>query len=232
NENGDAFDAENDVKSTVDVRALTLQEIGFSFAREVNMGGMNFAAGITPKYVKATVYDYEAKATDEDADDNEDDYSKEYSHFNLDLGVAKNYANGWRTGFVIKNLIAQEYDTYRRNSNTGEMEKTGNRIELKPQARIGVSHTSDWHTVALDVDLTENEPVGFEEGSRFVALGGELNLADWAQLRAGYRVNTVDSDRSIASVGLGLSPFGVHFDVAVAGNDNEMGAAAQFGFRF
>jgi hypothetical protein len=233
NPDGSPFDPTNDIESTVDVRGIRLDEIGLSFAREFAINGATFAVGVTPKYVKATVYDYQANANTADNDDlDADDYSKEYSGVNLDVGVAKNYNNGWRTGFVVKNLIKQEYDTYRLDPTTGNKEKTGNSIELKPQARLGVSHTSEWHTVALDVDLTENEPVGFEEASRYVALGGEFNMADWAQLRAGYRMNTVDSARNIASIGFGISPMGIHLDLALAKNSDEIGAAAQFGFRF
>ena len=54
----------------------------------------------------------------------------------------------------------------------------------------------------------------------------------WGQLRAGYRANLSNSDRSVTSAGIGFSPFGVHVDLAVAGNDNEVGIAAQVGFRF
>jgi len=233
NADGTPFDATNDVKSTVDVRGVQLREVGLSFAREFAISGATFAVGVTPKYVKATVYDYQANAnTADDADIDAADYSKDYASVNLDIGVAKNYNNGWRTGFVIKNIIKQEYETYRLNTATGLKEKTGNSVELKPQARLGVSHQSDFATVALDVDLTENDPVGYEDKSRYVSLGGEINLADWAQLRAGYRVNTVESGRNIASLGFGLSPMGIHFDLAVAKNTDEVGASAQFGFRF
>ena len=65
-----------------------------------------------------------------------------------------------------------------------------------------------------------------------IALGGELNAFGWAQIRAGYRVDMVDSARNITSLGLGLSPFGVHVDLAVAGNANEVGASFQLGFRY
>jgi hypothetical protein len=48
----------------------------------------------------------------------------------------------------------------------------------------------------------------------------------------GYRYNIADSKTSTASAGIGLSPFGIHLDLSVAGNSRELGAAIQFGFRF
>jgi len=227
------IDPTNNLQSTVDIRGLVLRELSLSVAHEFSANGTTFAVGVTPKLVTATVYDYQATVDTADNNDiNSSDYSKEYKNVNFDIGLAKNYNNGWRTGFVIKNVIKQSYDTYRLNTATGNKEKTGNTVELKPQARVGVSHQTDFYTVALDVDLTENDPVSFEEKSRYVSFGGEINLANWAQLRAGYRVNTSESGRNIPSIGLGLSPMGIHFDLAVAGNADETAASAQFGFRF
>lgn len=223
------FDGSTDVKSSINVRALIQQEFGLSLAHKFD----SVAVGITPKLVKTRVYDYFDNATSALSDNKSaNDYMKEYSDFNVDIGAAKDYANGWRTGLVVKNLISHEYEGYRDLDGDGIKDPTGYKVKTSPQARLGVSHSSGWHTVALDVDLTENEPVDFEEGSRFVALGVELNAADWAQLRLGYRVNTVDSSRNVASAGVGLSPLGIHLDVGVAGNANEIGASAQFGFRF
>lgn len=233
NSDGTPFDATNDIQSTVNIRGIQLREVALSFAREFSLKGATFAVGVTPKYVKVTVYDYQANANNADDDDvDTDDYAKDYASVNLDIGVAKNYHNGWRTGLVFKNIIRQEYDTYGLNSDTGVVEKTGNSVKLNPQARIGASYQTEFSTVALDIDLTENEPAGFDEKSRYVSLGGEYNLVDWAQIRAGYRINTSESGRNIPSVGIGLSPAGIHFDLAVAANADEIGASAQFGFRF
>jgi hypothetical protein len=227
------IDPTDQLESSVEIRGVLLRELGLSVAREFAISGATFALGVTPKLVTTTVYDYQATVDEADDDDiDKDDYSEEYRDINLDIGVAKNYNNGWRTGFVIKNLIKHEYDTYRRNPSTGVKEKTGNTVELKPQARLGISYQTERYTAAMDLDLTENDPIGFEEKSRYVALGGEFNMADWAQLRAGYRINTSEGGRNIPSLGLGLSPLGIHFDLAVARNADETAASAQFGFRF
>jgi hypothetical protein len=133
---------------------------------------------------------------------------------------------------VLKNIIPYKLDFKRAPTPGATPVATGDTLTLNPQARLGVSHTNNWSTVALDVDLTRNDPSGLENATRYIALGGELNALGWAQLRAGYRIDTENSARNITSIGLGLSPFGVHADLAVAGNANEIGASFQLGFRY
>jgi len=213
--------------STVDIRGVSLTEIGVSLSREFNMQGMPIALGITPKYVGVITFDYSSAVNEADTGDMQaSDYIYETSSFNIDVGAARDFGNGWRAGAVIKNLIPQEYDLV-QNGVTQE-----DTVKLNPQARVGASYEQGWFTVGADLDLTENEAVGFEDNTRYLALGAEMNAADWAQLRVGYRADLVNSDRSVVSAGFGLSPFGMHFDLGVAANSSELGAAAQLGFRF
>ncbi len=223
--NQDVIDASNgeDISDTLTSemlgRGAIFEEVGLSLAHEVTIAGQIVSVGLTPKYVRVTTFDYALDVQTADFDG--DTGKKEYKDFNLDFGLLKNYGNGWTVGFVAKNLIAQEYETV-----------LGNRINIDPQARVGISHATEWVAVALDVDLTENDPVGLEKKSRYVALGAELAVWETMQLRIGYRHNAGNSDLSIATVGFGLSVFGGHIDLAVAGNDKEIGGALQTGFRF
>ncbi|MCP4075058.1 MAG: conjugal transfer protein TraF [Gammaproteobacteria bacterium] len=225
---------DSDIQSKVRVVGVVLAEAGLTFSREMAMFGTEVAVGVTPKMVSVTVFDYEANADSAESDDIDgEDYSVDYDDFNLDVGVAMNYKNGWRSGFVIKNLIAQDYDAMNTDPVSGVETATGRTISLKPQARVGISHTNDWSTASLDIDLTENEGLGLAgNNSQYVALGIELNALDWAQIRLGYRADTANSDRDVMSAGFGVSPFGVHIDLAVAGNADEVGASFQLGFRF
>jgi hypothetical protein len=224
----------SDIKSKVRVIGVVMAEVGLTLSREMSMLDSAISVGVTPKMVSVTVLDYEVNADNADSGDIDgDDYSVDYSDFNMDIGIAMDHNNGWRTGFVIKNIIAQDYKAMNTDPDTGEQVATGRIVSLKPQARIGVSHTSGWSTLAVDVDLTENEALGIiGDKSQYVALGLEMNALDWAQIRLGYRADMVNSERNVASVGIGISPFGVHFDLAVAGNANEVGASMQLGFRF
>jgi hypothetical protein len=151
------------------------------------------------------------------------DYASEHTDFNIDIGVSTRYDSGISTGVVVKNLIPRDYETALDNT-----------VSIEPQVRAGIAYNGDFFTLAADVDLTKNDPVGFENATRFVSLGGELDAWGWAQLRAGVRYNTVDSDRSTASLGIGLSPFNglMHVDVAVIGSDSALGGAARLGMRF
>lgn len=221
--------------SGINFKGVALGEFGFSLAREFNIAEHGVAFGITPKIVKAQLFDAQLKINDSNNQSNVTgaDYLAEYSFVNFDLGVAKSYENGWRTGFVVKNVIPQTLDFKKAPTPGATPVATGEQLLLKPQARIGVSHATSWSTVALDVDLTRNDPAGFENSTQYVALGGELNAWDWAQLRAGYRVDMVNSERNVTSLGLGFSPFGVvHADLAVAGNATEIGASFQLGVHF
>lgn len=224
----------NDLQSSVDMQIALFGESGLALATQFGDGDGSWALGVTPKYVKVMLYEYSADVNSADSGDSTDsDYLAEYAHVNFDIGLAKNFNNGWRTGVVVKNILSHTYDFKNAPTPGAEPVPTGNTITLKPQARMGVSHQNSWSTVALDVDLTTNDPAGFEEKSRYIALGGELNGWDWIMLRAGYRMNTLDSDRNVASVGLGLALFGtLHIDASVASNADEMGAAVQLGLQF
>ncbi len=226
--------APSDIKSKVRVIGVVMAEIGLTISREWTLMDSRVSFGVTPKQVTVTIFDYEVNADNADIGDvNGDNYSTDYSDFNLDIGVAMDHQNGWRSGLVIKNVISQDYKAMNTDPNTGVESPTGMVVSLKPQARVGVSHTTEWSTLALDVDLTRNEALGIiGDKSQFVALGVEFNALDWAQLRLGYRVDTVNSDRNVISAGIGLSPFGAHLDLAVAGNANEIGGSLQLGFRF
>lgn len=224
----------NNLQSSVDIRGVGLAEMGVALSREFTIGDATWGFGITPKMVKVSLFDYsESVNSGNTSNVTGSDFTAEYSHVNFDLGLAKNYGNGWRTGFVVKNVIPHTYDFKRAPTPGAAPIPTGAVIDLKPQARIGASHTTSWSTVAMDLDLTANDPAGFENKSQYLSLGAELNAWDWAQFRLGYRANLKDSNRNIPSIGFGLAPFGViHFDIAAAVSSNEVGASAMLAFTF
>ncbi len=212
-------DVVDKLTSGLEGRGAVITEIGISLSREVNIGGHDVAVGITPKYVTVDTFDYRVDVNTADFDS--DTGKNDYSDFNFDIGAAKDYGNGWKAGAVVKNLLANDYTTVR-----------GNVIKIEPQLRVGASKSNDLWTLAADLDLVENEPAGFESKSQYLGLGGALDLWGWLQLRGGYRHNLSDSDTSVASLGFGVSPFGVHMDVGAAFNGDEVAASFQLGFRF
>jgi len=221
-------DPNTGLKSGIHFKGVVLGEVGVSLSREIQISDHTVALGITPKIVQAKLFDTVINVNSANQTNlTGSDFIADYNYFNFDVGAAKSYDNGWRTGVVLKNVIPKNLDFKFKQSPTGES------LSLKPQARIGVSRTNSWSTVALDVDLTRNDPAGLEKGSQYIALGGELNAFNWAQLRAGYRLDLANSARNVTSIGLGLAPFGVlHADLAVAGNANEIGGSFQLGMHF
>jgi len=207
--------------STIEARFATITEVGVAIARDFN----GIAVGITPKYLEVTTNNYKFTGSEIDgADIDQSSGEKSESDMNIDIGIAKDYDNGWKVGLAIKNLISKEY----------EMLDTLDKLIIDPMARIGVMHETSWSTIAFDLDLTENDPGGFEDKTQYAALGMELDIFDTAQLRVGLRHNMSDTTfkADTVSAGIGLSPFGVHLDISAMGNSDEVGAAMQLGFRF
>lgn len=222
-------DVVNKLTSNLQARGAVVSEVSLALAREFTVAGHSFAVGVTPKYQSVTTYDYKmgVNAASIDADQGK----KEYSDFNLDVGIAKDYANGWKVGMVVKNLISNEYKTAPYVT-PGLVAPAVSTLKIAPQARLGVAHFTEWTTVSMDVDLNKSDSFGFDSKTQYIGLGAELNVYKTVQLRLGYRHNMSDSATSMPTIGLGLSPFGVHIDVAVAANDAELAGALQLGFRF
>ncbi len=219
-----------DPQSELQTRAIAIAEVGISFARNIEFSFGEVAVGVTPKYMEVSTIDYVANVRNAEFD--LDTNKVDSTAFNLDVGIAKRYGNGVTTGLVVKNLIPQSFET----ANTTGMGD----IELKPQARLGVAHAATWNsvlssTVALDLDVTENEPVGFDQKTRYLGVGAELDIYQTAQLRMGYKKNLSDgSYADSVSAGLGLSPFGIHMDLAVSASPNleQVAGGLQLGFRY
>ncbi len=207
--------------SAMQGRGVTLTEFKLSVAQERDLFGYKMAFGITPKYIQATSFDY---ATPGNLDTAEFDASLgqwDSDAFDIDVGAAKRYGNGWSTGASIINLIGQKYDTV-----------LGNQVKVNPQARLGVSHTTEWTLVALDLDLNEANSTGFDSKTQYLAIGAELDVFDMINLRIGYRHNMSDTATSIATAGIGMEVFGAQLDLAVGANEDEIDLSAQLGVWF
>jgi hypothetical protein len=216
--NGDGTLDDPNLLSHVDVRGAGFAEYGVSLAHEFESLG-KLAIGITPKYVRVYTLDY--RASSQNPEISADQGRRDYTSSNLDVGLAQDLGAGFRWGLVGKNVIARDYDTI-----------LGNKIEVRPQVRAGLSHHTDWTTFAIDVDLTENSGV-FDLPTRYAAVGAEFSLWGFLALRAGYRGDLSGNHGGIPSLGLGLSLFGVHLDLAVARQgEKEAMAAVQLGFSF
>ena len=200
------------------------------------------AIGVTPKLQTIETYHYITEMDNEDDIETSDieDSRATYSHINLDIGASMRLGenNQWMVGVVAKNLISKDFDLsdapVRGSSNNLVVE--GGTVSLKPQFRAGVSYSNNWVTVAGDLDLVENDPIAYEQATQYAAIGAEFDLYETFQVRAGYRTNLSASNSEVVSLGFGLSPFGVHIDIAALANPSdykkEVGVALETGFYF
>ncbi len=243
-ENGDlSADAEDpDMTSNVEVIALAVADLGVSFSREFSFWDKKVAIGITPKLQRVVTMHYAAEA-DYDGDIEQEDLedaSETYNHVNLDVGASFRFgaSNKWMFGVVGKNLISKSFEVKDAEVKGSTLPRTleGGEVTLDPQFRAGVAFNGDWTTLALDVDLVENDPIAWENPTQYAAIGAEFDIYNTLQLRLGYRTNMSVSEAEVASIGLGFSPFGVHIDIAAMANPNdpekEAGVALETGFYF
>jgi len=228
-EDVEIINAVENLTSNLSARGAIVSEIGLVLSREFVVAGHDVAVGVTPKLVKVQTFDYILGI--DRANFDSDLGQREYTDFNLDVGLAKGFGNGWQMGLAVMNLLGKAYDT-RPYSSVSGLTPASAVIKIDPQVRLGVAHSNEILTLAADLDVTENDSAGFESKTQYFGLGAELALSDWGQLRAGYRYNLSDSDDDMPSLGFGFSPFGVQMDMAIAGNGDEQAFSFQLGFRF
>ncbi len=208
--------------STVELTGFGYTELGIALARKYQLYGENFSFGVTPKFQMlktysdtSTVDDFEMELGDED--------STETSGFNFDLGAVW-LKNNFRTAIAVQNIISQEI-----------VAKNGYTYELTPQATLGLAYATEYFTLGLDADLTEQTRfVELDDNTQFVRVGMELNAWHWAQLRAGYEHDMQDTMDGAVTAGIGISPFGtVNLDVAASyASENQFGTSANLSFTF
>lgn len=223
------------VQSQIHLRGVVVSEAGLSISHGFVSDAHSWAIGVTPKLMQLQVFDalLDANNGNSTSQMTGNDYLAKYNTFNFDLGVAKSYNNGWRTGLVVKNVLPQSFDFKRAPTPGATPVATGDTLNINPQVRTGVSHSTSWSTVALDVDLLKNNPAGLETQSQFVSLGGELSAWGWMQLRAGYRYDLANADQKLISLGFGLSPripyFKPHLDLAVTASPDALSGGSNTG---
>ncbi len=221
--------------STVHMIGAVITDVNLTASRIFNIKGHDVAIGITPKMQFVTIFDYEFEFDNEDEngkrikfdEDSLTENTVDYSEFNMDIGAAYQFGNlnQWQTGLVIKNLLSKDFES-----------ANGATVSINPMARVGISHRTDWSKVAIDLDITENDPIAFESASQYLAIGAEFNAWRLFQLRAGYRANLAANDQDVITAGIGISPFAVHMDLGFMANtsdpEKEAGIALELGVEF
>lgn len=217
--------------STVNGLAVGLAEYGVGFSHRYELAsGAQLSLGIAPKAVTVVTYDYTAGVENfDDADIDQKEKTEET--FDVDIGVVfrASAESPWQFGLAARHLVGGDFVTSPNtyvDGNGNLVTMPAQTVSVKPQLRGGVARMTKRSTLALDVDLLENDGIRAGSETRFLGLGAEYDLT-FLQLRAGYRANLADSDVSdVATVGLGLGPV----DIGAMASDSMLGAYLQLGF--
>jgi len=233
--NGELDPAANEITLTseINIVAIAISEVALSISREFTIADRQVAIGITPKLQRIDAYNYKVQVEEETETSDISELGVEDNGFNLDIGASTKFGFEERGtfGLVIKNLISKDVQTTDGNALTTDDLV----VSIAPQVRAGVAYSAwGWVNLAADLDLTENEPVAFEDPTQFASLGAEVDLLNFLQLRAGYRTNLASSGQNVVSGGLGISPFSLfHMDLGVYANasdpEKEAGAVFELG---
>jgi len=219
-------DIGNPVLPNARVKALgvAITEIGVPIGTEFSVSGIQLSVGVAPRFVQVDSIEYNELISDADFEDIRDLDKDDLGSFTtFDAGVTLNVLDTLRIGMVAKNLIEETKIT-----------PLGNKIDFDTHLRVGAAFDAGFMTLAADMDLTEREPIAFENPSKSLAVGAEFDAFSIMQLRLGYQSNIASgaTDPDLLSVGLGFW-LGFNLDVAVvAGEDSSFGAFFQTGFHF
>ena len=198
------------------------QEIGLSIARKMSVAGLDLAIGIKPKVVSSEAITYQQSLSTADTADIVDETTTDLGSFTtLDAGMVLDLMDTVRVGVLAKNIISETQSL------------NGFDIKHDTQLRVGAAFHTSFMTLAADMDLTETDPILFEDPSKMLAVGLELNAFDFAQLRFGYQSNIASGadEDEVLSAGIGLW-LGMSLDIAAVKSADSLGAFVQAGFRF
>lgn len=206
----DSLDIEtSELESTVDILGANFTEVTLGSGVDFPNQFGNLSVGAVGKAQYILVF---GEVLEFDDIENIDasfiqENTETYVTGNIDLGVSQTFdqlgAGTVAVGAVVKDVIPQTFES-------GD----GREIEINPKVRAGISHYTPYSLVSVDIDVTENEPVGFGVPTRYLALGMELDAFGWAQVRAGFRNNLAVDDASVVSGGLGFSPWGANLNLS------------------
>lgn len=200
------------------------KELGLSIARKFSLLGMDLSIGVRPKTISLEAVDHtESVQTIDVTADNIRNWVEDLDSLNtVDAGLVLDVLDSLRVGFTASNLISDSFTT-----------ANGGKIDFDTHYRAGVAFDAGFLTLAADMDLNEIKPIGYEDPSRMMAVGLEIDTFNIVQLRAGYQTNLADGSNQpdLISAGVGLW-LGFHIDLAVVKGGNSMGVFAQTGFRF
>jgi hypothetical protein len=220
------------------VEGILTTELGVSLAKNFQVFGQKLAVGLKPTYVTVDNAFLSEPITTVDTglgDLLNEGNTMDLGNFTtLDLGLVMGLTKHTQIGLLATNLVSHRINF----TNSSGIPAT---LSFDTQARLGISYRSDLLTLGADLDLIENDALLTTQNfqalkSQYVALGGELNLFDFMQLRIGAQKNIANgisaaAKDNIYTAGVGLW-FGFSIDLAVVSQNDSVGGFLQTGFRF
>ncbi len=214
--------------STFAHRGVRIVENGVSASRILDSKREwlnNLSIGFSAKFLLIETYAYSEsiRAANVEIETSQGNNSAQFA---IDAGIFKEFGV-WKVGLVAKNLLPGSYD----------YGVTNEKFKIEPQLRAGFAYQNRRSTLEFNIDLTKNDPVGFDTASQIAAFGWEWQPWRSLSLRAGYNKNLVEPDTGSSSsgtvsAGIGLLYSGLHFDVAAYTGDEGDGLSAQLGLQF
>ena len=217
--NGALIDPNTNFDSSAEATGVAIIEVGVSMSGQTQLLGGQMAVGASFKMQGIETFEDVERLVDGriDVDRNQDTDTR----FNLDLGLAHDISERLRIGVAIKDVIPYNVET-----------SLGSKVRLRPRPRIGAAYNRGPVQLALDVDLTPNEPIGGEAPTQDLATGLEWSLGERVRLRGGYRVDLHGERDGVASTGIGIVWRRLAIDVAYAQGTTLRATALQFGLVF
>ncbi len=236
-----AATGEIQLQSDAIIVGAAISEVGIVLSHEFNIGDHSYAVGITPKIVRADLFNYQVDPNKfESSDFDSNDFTKSETSFNFDIGIARQFGatKSWTAGLAVRNVIPTTYDF--TPNKLASVNQNNLDMKIEPQVTVGISHTSDWHTIAVDLDLTENRHFGLEDDEQFLSVGAEFDVFDMLQLRAGFRYNLATEnstpkalqEETVVTAGIGLDIFSFNLAVSGYASNTQKGIAAEMGVVF
>ena len=217
----------------LNVSGVLATEFAVSFAKDFELWDKRVSVGIKPKIVDLQSFSFSESILTIDAGlDNvttQDDKVDLGNFPTVDLGLAMDLSENWLLGLNIRNLVTDQFEVGAQTLN------------FDTEAKIGVAYHNNWVTVAMDYDLTENQPLLPGEDfsglkTQNVNIGAEFSAGDYVHLRVGAAQNLAGNISTGAkdtqyTVGIGFW-LGFNLDVAFIVTENSAGGMLQTGFSF
>lgn len=225
---GNLVDPNDALSSSVDIGAVALTEWGVAFAKEFDVFGLPVSFGATPKAVRVDVYRESRGYSDGDL--NFDDNYKSHYTINGDVGVAVEFAQHYRIGLAMKDIVPHDFESSPLDDAAVDAEVA--EVTLRPRSRMGFAYTRELFQIGIDMDLAEIEPLAGEAPFKDAAIGVEFTPFWGWDFRAGYQMDMTGLRDYAYSAGVGYKVTRFAFEFSYMKGADTEGAGAQLGWAF